>query len=157
MIQIVRSGARQFTKMQFRKRDLKYFNRALSLAHTSTYDSKNIKIGATVVDKRGNTYDGCNSKKSHPLQRQFNHRRFSGVHLDTVTHAMHAEMAAIKLAINKRVDLTGASVYVARVGGRDSLYGMCRPCAACLGAAIAVGITDIFYTTECGYAHERIQ
>lgn len=58
----VRSGARQFTKMQLRKRDLKYFNRALSLAHTSTYGVKNIKIGATVVDKCGNTYDGYNSK-----------------------------------------------------------------------------------------------
>ena len=143
--------------MRLRKRDLKYFNRALSLAHTSTYGIKNIKIGATVVDKRGNAYDGTNSKKSHPMQRRFNHRRFGGIIHDAISHAMHAEMAAIKLAINKRADLNGASIYVARVGGRDSIYGMCRPCAACMGAAIAVGITDIFYTTEHGYAHEQIQ
>lgn len=157
MTPTARSGARQFTKMQLRKRDLKYFNRALSLAHTSTYGVKNIKIGATVVDKRGNTYDGYNSKKSNPLQYHHNKRRFGMEIHDGISHALHAEMAAIKLAINKRVDLTGASLYVARVGGRDSPYGMCRPCAACMGAAIAVGITDIFYTTECGYAHERIQ
>jgi tRNA(Arg) A34 adenosine deaminase TadA len=138
--------------MQFRKRDLKYFNRALGLAHTSTYGVKNIKIGATVVDKRGNTYDGCNSKKSNPLQYHHNKRRFDMHIHDGITHTLHAEMAAIKLAINKRIDLTGASLYVARVGGKESSYGMCRP-----GAAVAVGITDIFYTTECGYAHERIQ
>lgn len=139
-----------------RKRDHRFFNRAFALAQKSTYGIKNIRIGATVVDKRGNTYDGVNSKKSHPMQRRFNTRRFGGEVPDKVGHTIHAEMAAIRAAINKRADLTGASIYVARIGGRDSIYGMCRPCKACMGAIQAVGITDIFYTTERGYAHEQV-
>lgn len=75
---------------------------------------------------------------------------------DAISHVMHAEMAAIKKAINKRADLVGASIYVARVGGKHSEYGMCRPCAACLGAIRAVGIAEIFYTTEQGFAYEQL-
>jgi len=142
--------------MRFTKRDLKYFKRAFNLARSSTYGTKNIRIGACVVDKRGTIYDGSNSKKSHPMQHRFNKRRFGGEVIDTVGHTLHAEMAAIKAAINKRVDLNGAAIYVARVGGKHSFYGMCRPCRACMGAIQAVGIVDIFYTTEQGYAHERV-
>lgn len=142
--------------MSFTKRDMKYFQHALALAETSTYAPKNIKIGAVVVDKRGLEYAGKNISKSHPLQQKFNHKRFGLDIHDGIGHSLHAEMAAIKVAINKRIDLTGASIYVARIGGKHSQYGMCRPCAACMSAARAVGITDIFYTTEEGIAHERV-
>lgn len=142
--------------MGFTKRDWKHLNNALSLAHTSTYGIKNIRIGAIVVDKQGNTYTGSNSNKSHPMQRRYNKRRFGMEIHDTIVHTLHAEMAAIKNAINKRVDLNGAAIYVSRVGGKNTKYGMCRPCKACMGAIQAVGITDIFYTTEQGIAHERV-
>jgi len=141
--------------MPFCKKELKYLASALTLAHSSTYGVKNIKIGALVVDKRGNQYIGRNSSKSDPMQYFYNKKRFDGEIFDSVGHALHAEMAAIKNAINRRVDLTGAAIYIARVGS-NTQYGMCRPCAACLAAVIAVGITDIFYTTEQGIAHERV-
>jgi len=142
--------------MLLTKRAKKHLKHALTLAHSSTYGTKNIKIGAVLVDKRGNTYTGSNSNKSHPLQHRYNKHRFGVEIHDTIGHSLHAELAAIKSAINKRVDLTGAAIYIVRVGSKTFNFGMCRPCAACMGAILAVGITDIFYTTEQGVAHERV-
>lgn len=138
------------------KRNWKYLNRAHALAATSTYGTKNIKIGAVLVDKHRNEYHGKNSCKSNPMQQKYNKHRFGQEIHDSIGHCMHAEMAAIKTAINKRVDLTGATIYVARIGSKRSEYGMCRPCAACFDAIRAVGIGDIFYTTEQGVAHEHV-
>lgn len=138
------------------KHDLKYLRRAHSLAATSTYGTKNIKIGAVVVDKQGNTYSGKNTKKSDPIQQKYNHKRFGQDVHDSIGHSMHAEMAAIKNAIIKRANLQGATIYVSRVGGSHSEYGMCRPCPACIGAVKAVGIEHIIYTTEQGVCHEYV-
>jgi deoxycytidylate deaminase len=142
--------------MPFCKKELRHLAGAFALARTSICGNRNIKIGATVVDKRGIQYSGVNSNKSHPMQQRFNKRRFGAEIHDTVGHTLHAEMAAIKNAINRRVDLTGAAIYIARIGGKNTKYGMCRPCKACMEAIISVGITDIFYTTEQGIAHERV-
>lgn len=68
-------------------------------------------------------------------------------------NSLHAEQASI---INARRNLKGTSMLVVRTNKHGKL-GMARPCDLCMSFICAVGIKDVYYTTEDGtIAYERV-
>lgn len=39
---------------------------------------------------------------------------------------------------------------------KDQPFGLARPCSSCMAAIRDLGIRDIYYTTNDGYAYERL-
>ena len=93
------------------------------------------KHGA-VITRGGSTLSkGYNSYKPHPT--------FGGGPLLT----LHAEAAAIRFAVNKGINLKGATIYVVRHGG---LSDMSKPCLNCEELIRAHGIRKVVYTNKLG-------
>jgi deoxycytidylate deaminase len=63
--------------------------------------------------------------------------------------ATHAELDAIYRA-RKKTDLTGAKIYVVRLGGgsRQNYYAMSRPCEMCEHVLYRYGITRAYYSID---------
>ena len=132
------------------KRDFHYFKIAKAVSKTSTFER--IKIGAIIVYKKEILSAGVNVKKSHPLQKKYNHLRFECQ--PEYHHYLHAEIRAILNA--DREDLSGASLYVFREDRKGNL-ALSRPCPACMEVIKNHGIKKIFYTTKDGYCEEIIE
>lgn len=58
---------------------------------------------------------------------------------------IHAEVAAIR-GVGRDVDLSGATIYVARVNGKGPQ--MSKPCPDCQIALKNAGIRKVFYTVD---------
>jgi len=84
---------------------------------------------------------GNNSRKTHPLASTFGHRN----------NHTHAELDVLKYV----KDGSNGKLYVYREKCDGSL-GLARPCQYCMKLLIAKNIRTVIYTTETGYAKERI-
>ena len=130
--------------------NLAYFAAAKAVSELS--DHKHYKIGAVVVMNHRIISSASNSNsKTHPLQKKYNKYRFT----DDGEHKQHAELAALVPLIRDGIDLSNAAIYVYRVHKNGTL-AMSRPCPSCMQLIKDVGIKRIFYTTENGYAYEKI-
>ena len=130
--------------------NLAYFAAAKAVSELSDY--KHYKIGAVVVMNHRIISSASNSNsKTHPLQKKYNKYRFT----DDGDHKQHAELAALVPLIRDGVDLSNATIYVYRVHKNGTL-AMSRPCPSCMQLIKDVGIKRVFYTTENGYAYEKI-
>lgn len=130
--------------------NLAYFAAAKAVSELS--DHKHYKIGAVVVMNHRIISSASNSNsKTHPLQKKYNKYRFT----DEGDHKQHAELAALVPLIRDGMDLSNAAIYVYRVHKNGTL-AMSRPCPSCMQLIKDVGIKRVFYTTENGYAYEKI-
>ena len=130
--------------------NLAYFAAAKAVSELS--DHKHYKIGAVVVMNHCIISSASNSNsKTHPLQKKYNKYRFT----DDGDHKQHAELAALVPLIRDGVDLSNATIYVYRVHKNGTL-AMRRTCPSCMQLIKDVGIKRVFYTTENGYAYEKI-
>ena len=130
--------------------NLAYFAAAKAVSELS--DHKHYKIGAVVVMNHRIISSASNSNsKTHPLQKKYNKYRFT----DDGDHKQHAELAALVPLIRDGIDLSNAAIYVYRVHKNGTL-AMSRPCPSCMQLIKDVGIKRVFYTTENGYAYEKI-
>jgi tRNA(Arg) A34 adenosine deaminase TadA len=75
-------------------------------------------------------------------------------------HTLHAELAAlltVPTAMLDRINWKDVSVYVYRIcPGHKSGMGLARPCPSCMHQIKELGIHHIYYTTDDGYAYERL-
>ena len=132
------------------KTNLAYFKAAKAISELS--DHYRYKVGAVVVMNHRIISSGHNSdSKTHPLQKKYNKYRFT----DEGEHKQHAELAAILPLIREKVDLSNAVIFTHRVH-KNGAFAMSRPCKSCMQLIKDVGIKKICYTTEDGYASERI-
>ena len=121
-------------------RQMRNFNRARSAAELSDF---RVKVGAVAILGKQVLSAGWSSSKTHPRQAEFD--RFRNFRKDgCVTHALHAEINCLIPLLDD------AELYVYRIRN-DQPFGLSRPCAACMAA-----IKQIAYTTNDGYAIERI-
>ena len=68
---------------------------------------------------------------------------------------LHAEINCITGIRKLDVNFGKVKLYVYRersLGGK----GLSRPCAACMAAIKDLGIRDVYYTTDDGFAYERV-
>lgn len=131
------------------KKQKSFFDAAKAVSKMS--DFPRIHIGCVVTDAHRIISSGCNSTKTHPLQKVLNKERFDA---DT-PHTLHAEVAALAPLIKEDIDFTKVSIYVYREK-RNGELGLARPCASCLRLIKKLKIRNIYYTSEGGYSYEKI-
>lgn len=136
----------------FTSRQLRNFQYARNIAEMS---SARQRVGAVVVQGKKVLSARHNSERSHPLQAKYDKLRDFNPGSNP-KHSVHAEINCLAPLIgDPDIDWARAEVYVYRLR-RDQSYGMARPCPACMQLLKDCGIRHLFYTTDDGFAYERI-
>lgn len=137
------------------KNDYKYFNKAKQTADISDYAKTHVWCIAVY---QGNIIGiGCNCNKTHPMQKQYN--QYRDIHTVGKTDALpklHAEISCLNSIRKMHVNFTKVKLYIYRIR-KDQPFGLARPCPSCMAAIKDLRIRDIYYTTNDGYAHEKIE
>ena len=132
------------------KTDRAMFNIAKNISTLS--DHPQYHLGAVVVHKHNVISTGYNSiTKCDPIQAKMDTKRYGC----ECRGCLHAEIMALLPLIKSNADLSGAKVYVYREQ-KNSTPAMARPCAGCMSLIRAVGIKEVAYTTNDGFAKEDI-
>lgn len=143
--------------MSFTNFELRMFEVARMEAGKSNY--KRFHVGCVITYKHTIIGRGCNSNKSHPMQRKYNskYRKFNCTDGKYVNHAIHAEMDAltsIPYTTGIKVDWSKVKVFVYRIcNGKELGYGNARPCPACMNAIRELGIKNVYFTDDDGYSY----
>ena len=146
--------------LKIKKSDMRFFDLARKEAEQSDYPR--FHVGCVIVYKGHVISADHNSEKEAPIQKKYNrYRNFKNYHNhSSVRHSLHAEIAAIKkipYPIAQQIDWKKVKVYTYRIcKGHDSKRGLSRPCAACMAYIKSLGIRQIFYSTDDGFAAERL-
>lgn len=133
------------------KSDYKYFSKARRAAMISDYHKTH--IGCVAVYQVTVIGIGCNCNKTHPTQKFYNKYRKQS---DSMLPKLHAEINCINSIKNLGVNFSRVKLYIYRIR-KDQPYGLSRPCPSCMEAIKDLGIRDIYYTSNDGYVHERIE
>ena len=139
------------------KFDEQMFAAARKQAKKSDFDS--FHVGCVIVYKKHIIGAASNSDKTHPMQAYYNKYRKFNKTKSGIKHSVHAEIAAINsipYTIGREVEWSKVKVYIWRIcPGKPGQHGLARPCAGCAKALRDLGIQNIYYTTDGGYAYER--
>lgn len=135
------------------KSDYRYFRKAQKIATVS--DFQKTHIGCVAVYQGNIVGIGCNMNKTHPTQKYYNKYRHSNVHGDFGAK-LHAEINCINSIKHLDITFSKVKLYIYRIRN-DQPYGMSRPCPSCMAAIRDLGIRHIYYTTNNGFAYERIE
>lgn len=143
---------------KFNKSDMRYFDIAHRMADKSTYSQ--IHIGCIFVYKGHIIGSGYNSNKTSPIQKRYNRYRAFKYDDKPVIHKNHAEISCMK-SVPKSVDIatdwSKVKAYIYRVSpGKDSKFGLSRPCGGCLKMLKDKGIKHIYYTGDSSYVYEEL-
>ena len=131
--------------------DYKYFEKARQVAQLSDYYKTH--IGCIAVYHGNIISIGCNCNKTHPAQKYYNRFRKKS---EDLLPKLHAEINCINLIKNSDINFSKVKLYIYRIR-KDQPFGLSRPCPSCMAVIKDIGIKDIYYTTNDGYAHERIK
>lgn len=131
------------------KAERAYFKAAKAMAESSQH---RFQVGAVLVHRHRIVGRSCNSTtKTDIIQAQLDSKRY-GCYCEG---KLHAESALLIPFIKRRVDLSGASIFVYRTK-KDKTSAMARPCVTCMELIKACGIKKVYYSTDFGYAVEII-
>lgn len=132
-------------------------NHYLNLAHNACYysDFMKARLGAVLIYKGKVMSVGWNSTKTNPLQRELNRLRNFRDNVEEVKNTIHAEVACLIKARDLNIDWGRASIFVYRIK-KDGSAGLARPCKGCMALIKSMGIKNVYYSTENGWAYERI-
>lgn len=136
------------------KSDAKYFEKARSIALVS--DFKKTHVGCVAVYQGSVIGIGCNTNKTHPMQMRYNRYRKNKHVSETFAPKLHAEINCISAIRHMNIDFSKVKLFVYRIRN-DQPFGIARPCPSCMAAIKDLGIRNIYYTTNEGYAHEKIE
>lgn len=139
------------------KTDQKYFRKARQIANVS--DFKKIHVGCVAVYQGNIIGIGCNTNKTHPMQKYYNSHRINEPaydYNDTLLPKLHAEMNCLN-SIRHFDDIKFSKVklYIFR-SMITKAHGMARPCPSCMAAIKDLGIRNVYYTTDDGFAYENV-
>ena len=101
--------------------DYKFFQKARRIAEISDYPK--IHVGCVAVYQNQVIAIGCNSNKTHPLQKRYNRYRDE---CDSLLPKLHAEIHCINQLRHLNVNYTKVKLYIYRIGN-DKPFRMCRP------------------------------
>lgn len=135
----------------FRKIDYKYFDKARQTATISDY--RKTHIGCVAVYQGQVIGLGCNCNKTHPTQKFYNKYRIQS---DALLPKLHAEINCINQIKHLDINFSKVKLYIYRIR-KDQPFGMARPCPSCMAAIKDLGIREVYYTTNDGYVHERLE
>ena len=129
--------------------DYKYFQKAHQIATISDY--KKTHVGCVAVYQGQVIGLGCNCNKTHPVQKKYNRYR-----KDSMLPKLHAEISCLNQIKHLDINFSKVKLYIYRIR-KDQPFGMARPCPSCMAAIRDLGIRNIYYTTNDGYAHEKLE
>lgn len=140
--------------MLFSKTQMRFFDKAASIARTGTFEK--YQLGCIAVLKNRIIAAAPNQLKTHPLQAKFDkYRNFNNIKSDTLNmHSLHAEIACLS-SIKNDIDFNNIELYTVRLLRRGG-FGLARPCAACFEYIKSLGIKKIYYSTNCGFVYEQL-
>lgn len=138
---------------RFSARQMKFFDHARRVAEMS--DFSRARVGCVVVEGKKILSVGFSSHRTHPLQAHYNQlRNFNKT--GRVIHSLHSEIMALAPIIGASdINWSKVEIYIYRIR-KDKPFGMARPCPSCFGCISDCHIKNIYYTTDYGYAHERV-
>lgn len=131
--------------------DYRYFTKARQIANISDYNK--IHIGCVAVYQGQVIGLGCNCNKTHPIQHYYNRYRKQS---DTMLPKLHAEISCINQIKHLDIIFSKVKLYIYRIRN-DQPFGLARPCPSCMAAIKDLGIRDVYYTTNDGYAYEKLE
>lgn len=127
-----------------------FFDAAKAVSESSEFPK--VHIGCVITEGNHRIISsGCNSTKTHPLQKQLNKERFE---VDSV-HSLHAEVSALLPLMKEDIDFSKVEVYTHRNYANGKI-AMARPCPSCMKLIKDLGVKKIHYTTADGYACEYV-
>ena len=132
------------------KSDMNYFKKASKIAEVSDFDK--INIGCIAVYQGQVIGLGCNSNKTHPIQKKYNRYRNG----EDFIPKLHAEISCLNQIKHLNINFSKVKLYIYRIR-KDQPFGLSRPCPSCMAAIKDLGIRDIYYTTNDGYAYEKLE
>ncbi len=133
-----------------RRSNHRYFKKAKCIAMTSDYIKT--QVGCVAVYQGRIIGVGCNCNKTHPAQKFYNKYRTSS---DEMLPKLHAEINCINSIKHLNINFSKVMLYIYRIR-KDQPYGLARPCSSCMKAIKDIGIKSIYYTTNEGYAYEKV-
>ena len=131
--------------------DYKYFNKARQVANISDYKKQH--VGCVAVYQGQVIGLGCNTNKTHPIQKFYNKYRIKS---DNMLPKLHAEMSCINQIKHLDINFSKVKLYIYRIRN-DQPFGLSRPCPSCMAAIKDLGIRYVYYTTNDGYAYEKLE
>lgn len=137
------------------KSDYKFFEKARQVATIS--DFAKIHVGCIAVYQGNIIGIGCNTNKTHPIQKYYNrYRDPECVSNGKCLPKLHAEINCINSIRNLDVNFSKVKLYIYRIRN-DRPFGAARPCPSCIAAIKDLGIRNIYYTTNDGFVHEKLE
>lgn len=135
------------------KADYKYFNKAAQTALVS--DFHKVHIGCIAVYQNSIIGIGCNCNKTHPIQKKYDkHRKIYNSGNSEGLPKLHAEISCLNSIRHLDINFPKVKLYIYRQR-KDRPFGMARPCPSCMAAIRDLGIKEIYYTTDAGFAQEK--
>lgn len=131
--------------------DYKFFDKARQAALISDFHKTH--IGCVAVYQGNVIGIGCNCNKTHPMQKKYNKYRKQS---DFMLPKLHAEISCINSTQHLDINFSKVKIYIYRIR-KDQPYGLAHPCPSCMAAIRDLGIRDIYYTSNDGYVHERLE
>ena len=130
--------------------DYRYFDKARKVANISDYNR--IHIGCVAVYQGQVIGLGCNSNKTHPIQKKYNRYRNG----EDFIPKLHAEISCLNQIKHLNINFSKVKLYIYRIR-KDQPFGLSRPCPSCMAAIKDLGIKNIYYSTNDGFVHEKLE
>ena len=135
---------------------MRFFKEAKKESLLSDYDGQHLGAVAVYGDKVI-LAKAHNSNKTNTTQYFYNRYRIEQKsNIMSKPPRSHAEVNLLRKIRFLDIDFSRVSVYIYRELKNGEL-GMARCCPACMAALKSLGIKKICYTTDDGYAEERIE
>ena len=131
--------------------DYRYFKKARQIANISDYKKQH--VGCVAVYQGQVIGLGCNCNKTHPMQKFYNKYRMPS---DYMLPKLHAEISCINQIKHLDINFSKVKLYIYRIR-KDQPFGLSRPCPSCMAAIKDLGIRYLYYTTNDGYAYEKLE
>lgn len=136
--------------------DSHLFKIAKNVSENANYTGcTDVKIGCIVTYKGTILAKGFNTDKTHTRQSYYNKWRYTNNNTKYFPCKGHAELMALNKIKYLDIDFSKVHVYTYRERKNGEL-GLARPCPSCMALIKDMGVKNIHYTTDCGFAAERI-
>ena len=113
------------------------------------------RIGAVAVYKGSIIAEAWNTDKTSTLQHRYNVYRYNNPFLPSKAHCETQLIQRIRWKCGNNLKWDKVDIYLYREL-KDGSLAMSRPCRSCLHLLIDCGITHIYYTTDNGFAEEKL-
>ena len=136
----------------------RYFKFARTAAKFSDYRGTRSApaIGAVAVYKGSIVAEACNTNKTSPLQAHYNIYRYEPADTPCKAHCETQLIQRIRWKFGNNLDWSKVHIYLYREY-KDGSLAPSRPCPSCMAMLRDFGIKKIMYTTEDGFAEEKIK